>query len=86
MNTTDLVTWPNSFDMTICTYSAGIKCKLISSSLLQNDHIYLDNTSKCATVESLAQKLLRQYTFRVVERERERERERGIHKLTDIPQ
>ena len=56
-------------DSSYIPISARIKYKLTSSSLLQHDQIYLENASKCATVVDLAQKLLRRYTFQVVERE-----------------
>ena len=49
--------------------SARIKHKLTSSELLQHDHIYLENSSNCAKVVELTQKLLRKYTFNVVRRE-----------------
>ena len=49
--------------------SARIKHKLTSSELLQHVHIYLENSSNCAKVVELTQKLLRKYTFNVVRRE-----------------
>ena len=46
----------------------GLNTKLTLSSLFKNDHIYLENASKYATVVSLAKKLQQKYTNLVVER------------------
>ena len=49
--------------------SARIKYNLTSSELLRNDRVYLENATKCASVIDTTQKLLRKYTFHVVQRE-----------------
>ena len=56
-------------DSSYIPISARIKYNLTSSELLCNDHIYLENAAKCATVVDITQNLVRKYTFNVVQRE-----------------
>ena len=63
--------------------SARIKYNLTASEHLRTDHVYLENARKCEKVVHIAQKLLRKYTFNVVQREVWAAQQHLLHKYIE---